>query len=74
MSIEFSSIQKEFMEKNNLHVSENEDSYTLHFENHSCRGLTEKEIKYIIDQYISGKYCSYKPAVLQHESSMNRDD
>ena len=61
MPIQFSLKQKEYLRNNGMSISENKGEYTLHYDTHSCSGLSEKEVKYIIDQYISGAYCSYRP-------------
>ena len=66
--------QTEFLAANGLSVTEESGTFTLHYPNHECSGLSEPEIKHILDEYISGKYCSYKPAVKVFISSMARDD
>lgn len=66
--------QKEFLVRNGLSISREKEGYSLHFTDHSCIGLSEKELKYTINQYISGKYCTYKPTPLSNCSSMSRDD
>lgn len=69
-----SQTQVEFLTKNGLAVTEEKGTFTLHYPNHECSGLSEPEINHILDEYISGKYCSYKPAVKVFISSMARDD
>lgn len=66
--------QVEFLTSNGLSVTEESGTFTLHYPNHKCSGLSEPEINHILDEYISGKYCSYKPAVKNYVSSMARDD
>ena len=74
MSIELSLEQKDYMLQNDMSVSENSGEYTLHYDNYSYRGLSDKEVKYIIDQYISAKYCSYRPREIKYVASITRDD
>ena len=66
--------QAEFLTSNGLSVTEESGTFTLHYPNHECSGLSEPEINHILDEYISGKYCSYKPVVKVFISSMARDD
>ena len=66
--------QTEFLITNGLSVTEANGTFTLHYPNHECGGLSEPEVNHIINEYISGKYCSYKPAVKNYASSMARDD
>ena len=73
MTISLNDALKSFLTDNSLSVTEENGSYTLHYINHSCGDLSEKEVKYIISQYLSGKYCSYKP-VLSSNTNMPHDD
>ena len=66
--------QAEFLTSNGLSVTEENGTFTLHYPNHKCSGLSEADINHILNEYISGKYCSYKPAVKNYVSSMARDD
>lgn len=66
--------QTEFIKSNGLSVAEANGTFTLHYPTHECRGLSEPEVNHILNEYISGKYCSYKPAVKNYVSSMIRDD
>lgn len=66
--------QTEFLVLNDLSITEENGTYTLHYPNHECSGLSESEIKHILNVYISRKYCSYKPAVKESVSNMQRDD
>lgn len=66
--------QTEFLTTNGLSVTEESGTFTLHYPNHKCSGLSEADINHILNEYISGKYCSYKPAVKVFISSMARDD
>lgn len=72
--ISLSDAQKQFLDKNGLSVTEENQTYTLHYVDHECKGLSECELKHTIDEYISGKYCSYKPNPTIHEANMARDD
>jgi len=70
----FTQTQNEFLKTNSLSVTEENGTFTLRYPNHECRGLSEPEVNHILNEYISGKYCSYKPAVKNYVSSMARDD
>lgn len=72
--IRLTDAQKQFLDKNGMSVTEENQTFTLHYVDHECKGLSEYEIKHTIDEYISGKYCSYKPTPVIHESKMARDD
>ncbi len=72
--IDLTDAQKQFLNKNGLSVTEENQTYTLHYVDHECKGLSEYELKHTIDEYISGKYCSYKPTTIMHASDMARDD
>lgn len=67
-------VQTEFLKTNGLSVTEESGTFTLHYPNHECSGLSGSEINHILNEYISGKYCSYKPAEKNFVSSMARDD
>ena len=66
--------QTEFVKANGLTITEENGTFRLQYPDHECGGLSEPEINHILNEYISRKYCSYKPAVKNLVSSMARDD
>ena len=49
-----------FLQKNAMKIVEEKDGcFTLCMPNAQYEHLTEEEIKYIIEMYISGHYCKY---------------
>ena len=72
--ISLTDAQKQFLDKNGLSITEENQTYSLHYVDHECKGLSDYELKYTINEYISGKYCSYKPSVEIYSSTIERDD
>lgn len=66
--------QNAFLVANNLSVTEENGTYTLHYPDHKCAGLSAPELSHILNEHISRKYCSYKPREREYVSTMERDD
>jgi hypothetical protein len=66
--------QNEFLTNNGFSVTEENGTFTLHYPDHKCGGLSAPEIDHILNEYISGKYCSLRPKESEYTSTMERDD